>query len=117
MDYIQEIYHRQDQNGLTSLVRNNRVRKIFESIGYKFVAFDTAYLPTQWFDSTYYFSIDENSFLSSIFPEGLREYELLFIRTTMGLILLDVDTIFQMRLPEEILEFLSTLIEYDPKAG
>jgi len=104
MNYIQEIYHRQDRNGLTSVVRNSLVRQILESIGYKFVAFDTAYTGTQWHDAAYYYSVEEKSLLASVFPNGLREYEALFFRTTMGLIFLDVDTIFQMRLHEAITE-------------
>jgi hypothetical protein len=104
MNYIQDIYERQDTNGFTSLIRNNVVRTFFESIGYKSVAFDSGYPPTQWYDAAYYFSRERRNSWDSIFPGGLQEYEALFIRTTVGLVLLDLNTIFQSNFQQMVEE-------------
>lgn len=104
INYVQDFYDRDDLNGFASLIRNNYVRAFLESVGYKSVAFDTGYPFTQWQDAAYYFSIEEQNLSDLYFPGGLQEYEALFIRTTMGLVLLDLNTIYQSRLQQVVEE-------------
>jgi len=104
INYVQDFYDRHDLNGFTSLIRNNYMRAFLESVGYKSVAFNTGYPFTQWQDAAYYFSIDEQNISDLYLPGGLQEYEALFIRTTMGLVLLDLNTIYQSRLQQFIEE-------------
>ena len=111
ISYVQDFYDRQDLNGFASLIRNNYMRAFLESIGYKSVAFDTGYPFTQWQDAAYYFSIDEQNIADLYIPGGLQEYEALFIRTTMGLVLLDLNTIYQSRL-QQIVEESPRRIKY-----
>lgn len=78
MNYIQDIYPREDGAGLANLVRESIVRKYFEQFGYTIVSFDTAYIPTQWYDAPIYYSYSRDFAKESIFFGGMSKYETLF---------------------------------------
>ncbi len=104
INYVQDISDRVDLMDFTSLIRNNFIRAFLESIGYKSVAFDTGYLFTQWQDAAYFFTLEEHNIKELYFPGVLQEYEALFIRTTMGRVLLDLNTIHQLKVQQFIEE-------------
>ena len=91
LDYIPEVFPREGVNNLSTLVRANIVRASLEAIGYRTIAFDSAYPPTTWQGIWKYFSYSHDHFLEPMIYMGLTEYETMFLRTTAGLILLDVD--------------------------
>jgi hypothetical protein len=91
LNYIQEIYFAKDSIGLAKLGRDNLVRAILTNAGYKIVAFDNGYRPTQWYDADVYYSYrtDTGGYIS----RGLTEFESMFLKTTAGRILLDIDSV------------------------
>ncbi len=91
LDYIPEVYPREGVNNLPTLVRANIVRASLEAVGYRTIAFDSAYPHTAWKDIYRYFSYSDDHLLEPMVYLGLTEYETMFLRTTAGLILLDVD--------------------------
>ena len=84
MDYMQNLTD--DVNRFTSreLLVNNRVRKMLRDLGYKFISFETQY---EWLtieDADVFYDIETTSQFNFLQP-----FEVLFIETTGGLILLD----------------------------
>jgi hypothetical protein len=66
---------------LDSLIKNSATRRNLQSQGYQTVAFATGYHWTEWENADYYYS-----------PEGywtINEFEMMIVRSTAGLILLD----------------------------
>jgi hypothetical protein len=48
-----------DRGQLIGMIKNNKIRAIFESFGYKTIGFSSGYQPTEWVNSNYYFSSPE----------------------------------------------------------
>ena len=67
-------------------IRNSTVLNALKKIGYKTVAFDTGYSPTDWADADHYFSPAKgiNRFLS-----GINSYESMLMETSAGVILFE----------------------------
>ena len=77
------------------LLKNSRVRQIFEDLGYTTVAFETGFTWSEIDDADIYISRPFKSFsIDSL--RRINNFEGLFIKTTAGLILTDV----QSRLPK-----------------
>jgi hypothetical protein len=70
-----------DRLPLRPLIRASAVRRALEALGYRTVAFDTGYTFINLTDADLYFS--------PVLGSGLAGFELLFLRSTAGLIALD----------------------------
>jgi hypothetical protein len=70
---------------LLPLIRSSAVRRSLEALGYRTVAFDTGY--------TFIDLQDADLYLSPRLGNGLAGFELLFLRSTAGLIVLDSATL------------------------
>ncbi|MBM3122409.1 MAG: LTA synthase family protein [Chloroflexi bacterium] len=70
---------------LSALVRSSAVRRSLEALGYRTVAFDTGY--------SFINLQDADLYLSPALGTGLSGFELLFLRSTAGLIALDSATL------------------------
>jgi hypothetical protein len=66
---------------LISLVKNSATRQKLESLGYKIVAFATGFYGTEWENADFYYS-PSNYWRAN-------EFEMLFLRSSAGLIFLD----------------------------
>lgn len=67
---------------LRSLLHNNPVRRALNQMGYRFVAFETGFLFSQFENADFYLSAGK--------WEGLNSFEVLLIQTSGGLVLDDV---------------------------
>jgi hypothetical protein len=76
---------------LRPLIRSSAVRRSLESLGYRTVAFETGY--------TFINLQDADLYLSAWPAIGLADFEILFIRSTAGLIVLDGTTL--LRRPQD----------------
>jgi len=76
---------------LRPLIRSSAVRRSLQSLGYRTVAFDTGY--------TFINLQDADLYLSAWPAIGLADFELLFVRSTAGLIVLDGTTL--LRRPQD----------------
>ncbi len=72
---------------LRPLIRSSAVRRSLESLGYRTVAFETGY--------TFINLQDADLYLSAWPAIGLADFEILFIRSTAGLIVLDGTTLLR----------------------
>lgn len=81
--------------GLADLIQHSKARKIFESLGYTVIAFDTGYDATRWKDVDHYFAPQA--------VQDIDDFEELFIRTTAarliveGVALLDIPPNWEKR--------------------
>lgn len=62
--------------GLAELIKHSTVRRAFESLGYRTIAFETGFEATQLEDA--------NPYLASGASQGMNDFENLFLRTTAG---------------------------------
>jgi hypothetical protein len=94
MDYLQAL----DPNyspgqttrvGMEELIRHSAVRKAFESLGYKTIAFETGFKGTQWEDADLYLSPSSDVFHSMQIAGGPNGFEVMLLRTSAGLLLAD----------------------------
>lgn len=76
------------------LIRRNAVRKQLQELGYNIVAFETGYLWSEWDKADIYLSQYSESVFESVQLFGqLNDFEALLIKTSMGLFLLDIETL------------------------
>lgn len=75
--------------GIEELIRHSAVRRAFESLGYKIVAFETGFKGTQWEDANLYLSPSTDLIHSMQIAGGPNGFEVLLLRTTAGLLLAD----------------------------
>ncbi|MEJ2564223.1 MAG: hypothetical protein P8Z42_16305, partial [Anaerolineales bacterium] len=107
MAYLHEFYQFDDLNGFEQVIKENLVTSLLKKIGYKIVAFATAFPPTNWAHADVYFSYRDQNQEDRLFQAGVREPEAVFIRTTAGLIILDAETLLQDRMKKLIDESAS----------
>ena len=91
---------RVNQRVMNYATRRNVVRRSLEQLGYKIVAFESGYFTTEWDDADIYLSYISHA------PkplQGINEFELMFLSTTVGRVLTD----FQPILPDEITTLLN----------
>lgn len=102
MAYLQEFYQYDDLSGFEQVIKENLIIRLLNRIGYRIVAFATAFPPTNWTHADVYYSYRDQDQEDRLFKAGIREPEAVFIRTTAGLVILDVDTLLQERMKELI---------------
>jgi hypothetical protein len=109
MDYIQSLYNlerlRNDPNrtgGFGKLIRNSRVRETLEELGYITVAFETGFRWTEIEDATIYLSSDDAVFDEQQLAKRITEYEILFLRSTATLLIIDMSEAFPQLFSNEI---------------
>ena len=76
-----------DQTVLYPYLQHGRVRETLEEFGYKTVAFETGFSPTEWTDAGYYFAPSQS--LSRLLTSGLTPFETLVLQSNMGTLLYD----------------------------
>jgi hypothetical protein len=76
-----------DTTGLYPALEHSKVREIFESLGYRTIAFETGYSPTEWQDADYYLAPGQS--LSRVLTSGLTPFETLVLQSNMGTLLYD----------------------------
>jgi hypothetical protein len=81
----------------SELLIHNLVRKQFEAIGYKTVAFSTGYDWIEWKDASMYLEPDFN--LLSL--KEMRPFEAMFIKSTAAVAVFDIQALF-LKSPQEI---------------
>ena len=81
--------HNEEMAHLLPLTRHSAVRETLEGLGYATVSFETGHLPTQWEDTDYYFSSKASMFTEAQNLGQLSEFEVMLLRTSAGLVLMD----------------------------
>jgi hypothetical protein len=90
MDYLQTLGH--DQCGScprAPRIRNAAVLKAFDRLGYRLVALESGYPPTEWVDAELYLSRGTSSMSRAQLLGGISALEAMLIRTSIGLAVLD----------------------------
>jgi hypothetical protein len=92
MDYLPKVVpaitaQTTDKTILYPALDHGKVREIFESLGYKTVAFETGYSPTEWQDADYYLAPGQS--LPRVLTGGLTPFETLVLQSNMGTLLYD----------------------------
>ncbi len=95
LDYIQEIDPSKSAIGLGRLSRESLARKFLQNAGYSVVSINNGYRQTQWFDADIYFSYRNDP--AGYMSRGLTEFESMFLKTTAGLVLMDIDHVLSWR--------------------
>ena len=93
MDYIQnlvpDLYAEDVQYWVPPLLLHSRVRNMFESLGYKTVAFYNGYPRVHWDDADYFLQPEERSSLLVRLDAKLTSFEEMFLNTTLVSIIID----------------------------
>ena len=84
--------HNEEMAHILPLIHHNTVRQTLEELGYATVSFETGHLPTQWEDTDYYFSPKAGMFSEAQNLGQLSEFEVMLLRTSAGLALMDAST-------------------------
>ena len=87
MAYVEDLTDEPSLKTTTALIRNNRVHKAFEEIGYTTIAFDMGFSWGNLKGSDYYF----DEYPDNIDTWSFDPFEILYIRSTLGLLLFDGD--------------------------
>ncbi len=77
---------------LPGLIKDGRVRQVFEKLGYQSIAFETGYYWSQWMDADIYLTPPANTAF-----QQLRPFELLLLKSSAGLMVLDAGVKLQQR--------------------
>jgi hypothetical protein len=85
----------QDRLPLRSVLRYNAVRQAFQQLGYNFVAFETGFLFSQFEDADIY--------LASGSLGGMSGFEVLLVKTSGGLAMVDAATVLPRFFQEDLL--------------
>jgi hypothetical protein len=109
MDYIQSLFNleklRNDPNrtgGFGKLLRNSKVRETLEELGYITVAFETGFRWTEIRDADIYLSPSDAALGDQQLAKRLTEYEILFLRSTATLLIIDMPEAFPQLFSNEI---------------
>jgi hypothetical protein len=94
MDYIPSLVKpfepgRKDTSELTALVQQSRVRRLFETLGYQTVAFETGVPLTEWGDADFYYLSKHQFAQAHPILSSLNGFESILLHTSAGLILMD----------------------------
>jgi hypothetical protein len=92
MDYLPKVVpaitsQTKDTTILYPALEHGKVRGILESLGYKTVAVETGYSPTEWQDADYYLAPGQS--LLRVLTGGLTPFETLVLQSNMGTLLYD----------------------------
>lgn len=94
---IQDDLKKQKENRIRMwrLIHRNLVKRTLDDMGYTIVAFETGYMATEWDDADIYLSQNSGSLIDDMQAfSRINGFEALLIQTTVGLALLDAETIF-----------------------
>jgi len=94
MDYLENLGENYvagntSRAGIDDLISHSLVRKALENLGYRTVAFETGFKYTQIEDADLYFAPRTGTLEKLHLSGGLNDFEVMFLRTTAGLILSD----------------------------
>jgi hypothetical protein len=78
-----------DRSGLPELIKHSAMRRAFESLGYKTVAFETGFKITEWDDANLYLSPSSAAVGNLQVNAGLNDFELMLVNTSAGRLLTD----------------------------
>jgi len=81
--------------GLEARIKHSESRRLLESLGYLTVAFESGFAWTQIEDAALYLAPDSAAFNRMRSLGGLNAFEVLYLKTTAGRILLDGMVVFQ----------------------
>jgi hypothetical protein len=95
MDYLDQINPEavktgSDSNILAPQLLHNRVTQDFKAIGYRIVAFESGFSPTEWQDADIYIHQSTSFFQHTFGFPGLNPFEGMLFNTTPGLLYLDL---------------------------
>jgi hypothetical protein len=79
-----------DSNILAPQLLHNRVTQDFKAIGYKIVAFESGFSPTEWQDADVYIHQSTTFFQKTFGFPGLNPFEGILFKTTPGQLYLDL---------------------------
>jgi len=86
------------------LIQKNEIRKIFDDMGYTLVAFQTGYLWSEWEDADIFFSRYSDSTLTNTkLFSGVTDFESLLFSTSIGLALMDAETVLSPQIEQNII--------------
>jgi hypothetical protein len=94
LDYLQnlsDVYQPGSTSrvGISELIHHNAVRQALEAMGYQSVAFETGFKGTQWEDADIYLAPNINPLKEAEIWGGINGFEVLALRDTAGLLLID----------------------------
>jgi hypothetical protein len=97
MDYVdslgwEDAWEEWDQ--ARPLIVHSRLRRELECLGYKTVALETGYYLSEWTDADYYLTPYASAVSRFGLRAGITEFEYLWIRTSVGVALLDAEKSF-----------------------
>jgi hypothetical protein len=82
---------------LYRLLQDNAARLMLEKAGYRVVAFDSGYSPTEWKDADEYLARTNEPFTTYVLG-GINPFEALELQTSAGLLLYDAKSLLPQRL-------------------
>jgi hypothetical protein len=101
MEYIQSLYNlerlqtnQKRTGGFGKLIRNSKVRETLEELGYITVSFETGFKWTEIKDADIYLSPNDAALGDQQLAKRLTEYEILFLRSTAALLVIDMSETF-----------------------
>lgn len=71
-------------NDLYPFLQDNEVRLVLKNLGYKFVAFDSGYSPTDFRNADYYYS-PQTDIIGALTIGGLNPFEVILMQTSAGI--------------------------------
>ncbi len=88
--------------GLKRFILNGLVRQNLENLGYTIVAFETGFPWTEMNDADIYLSPGQVAFSDLQLAKGLTEFEVLFLKSTAALLVIDLSELFPRSFTNEI---------------
>jgi hypothetical protein len=97
MEYLQGIFEQEritdpDENLLVELLKQNDVMRLFETLGYQIVTFETGWANTTIEDSDVYRKPGGEVQAPAYLSWALNEFEILFLRSTLARVVIDFQT-------------------------
>lgn len=86
---------------------NNRVIRALQEAGYRFLAFDSGYSPTDFHNADVFYS-QETDLLGILLMDGINPYEVMILSTSGGMFVYELNA----SLPEAVQKFLSFETSY-----
>lgn len=112
LSYLQDLDERfsppnTNERELYPYLWNSRVTRVLQQLGYRIVAFDSGYSPTELNQSDVYYSQDTD-LLGILLADGINPYESMVLTTSAGMFVYELSP----HLPERVQKFLALETAY-----
>lgn len=88
--------------GVAEFLRHNRARQALEGLGYTVIAFETGFKVTEWEDADIFLTRPSNPYGELQVLEGMNDFEVLFLRSTAGLALIDATALLPQFIQQDL---------------